>query len=1140
MKNNKIRILIVDNDKDEVSVFHKHIEEYFPSAELLLAATATEGLDKNIIEKPDVILLDPGIPDNDPYILCRDLKKASKVSPVIFLTSESISSEARIKALDAGADAFLAKTVEGPEFRALVNSMLRLKASDELKNIYHNELEEIVHQRTTALETELADRKRAERKLILSLEKLNRNRLAILNLMEDLKQEMDERKKAENDLKEERNLLRTLIDNLPDTIYILDHEGKKVIANRADVRNIGFGDEASVLGKCDLDLFPGEIGKRGHRDNLSVINTGMPIIDREEYFYTKEGNVVWMLTSKYPLYDSNGKMLGLFGSGHDITNRKISEQELQRKNKELSFLNGLADELTQLKQEDNIFEFLARKIKEFSGAFVAVTLNYIPEKKAIQIRHIETDREVTNKIANSLGKKFFDALIPVSDENLELIIRENYAVSDTLKELTFGQLSGMADTLIRKVTGVSSFVAIANVIGGEYIGTTMLGFREGTVEPTKEVLVAFARMAATTIQRRQAEEKLKESEEKYRLLIENQGEGVAVVDLDEKFVFVNPAAEEMFGVEKERLLNLNLLEFVSPEQKTVIQRESKKRIRGEKSTYEIDICRPNGEKRTILITATPQFSNEGKLTGTFGVFRDITVRKQMEKKVIESEAYYRTLIDISPDGIITSDLEGNITYGSIKAFEVFSIPPGKDVKGTSIMDWVMPDFQDKVLERFKDIMLGNVAPETREYFLKKWNGDPFWAELSSSPLSDKDGRPTGLLIVCRDISERKRYEAELIMERDRAEENDKLKTAFLHNVSHEIRTPMNAIIGFSSLITEPGQTDDSRAYFAQVISGSCNQLLEVVSDIIEISNIEAGILKYKKENCNINSQLKELKQMFSAMAAEKKIELNCITGIPDDQSAAETDIAKFRKIMTNLLNNAFKFTSSGRIEFGCEPKEDYLHFHVSDTGIGISSDQHMKIFDRFYQVEHSVSRTYEGTGLGLTISKAYSEFLGGKIWVDSELGKGSVFHFTIPRSKPDEAGMSNEEVNKSVDLAALKKRTILIAEDDDNNFKLLYKIINSTVPEWKLIRAVNGKEAVDFCNNSPLPDLILMDIKMPVMDGYEAAAIIKEKWPAIKIIAQTAYAFERDREKVLEAGCDDYLPKPIQKSDLMRMIRTYL
>jgi signal transduction histidine kinase len=285
-------------------------------------------------------------------------------------------------------------------------------------------------------------------------------------------------------------------------------------------------------------------------------------------------------------------------------------------------------------------------------------------------------------------------------------------------------------------------------------------------------------------------------------------------------------------------------------------------------------------------------------------------------------------------------------------------------------------------------------------------------------------------ILADDVAESRKMQEMLTRERDRAEENDRLKTAFLHNISHEIRTPMNAIIGFTALMAEPGQSDDVRASYSEIIMNSCNQLIDVVSDIIEISNIEAGILTYRKEIFNINSLLASLHRQYQVKGTEKNLMFSYVSRIGDDEAVMETDHAKLVTILTSLLNNAFKFTRQGRVELGCEKEGSHLLFHVSDTGIGIPAEEQHRIFERFYQVEHTASRNYEGAGLGLSISKAYAEFLGGKIWVESVPGEGSRFVVRLPLFRAEE--MKHESGGKisGRNIHSVFSRDTLAADDD--------------------------------------------------------------------------------------------------------------
>lgn len=649
------------------------------------------------------------------------------------------------------------------------------------------------------------------------------------------------------------------------------------------------------------------------------------------------------------------------------------------------------------------------------------------------------------------------------------------------------------------------------------------------------ILTGVLGIARDITLRKSVDESLKKSENQFKTLTEFAPVGIFRTDANGVTNYVNPRYCEISKMNSEDALFSGWLNAVHPEDRLLLEKEwQKAALSGSQSYSEYRFLHADGSVTWVNGHAVPLKDQSGTVTGYIGAIEDITNRKRAEEKLIESEAYYRTLIDISPDGIITSDIEGNVTYASKKAFEIFDEPPGVSFIGTSVLNWLDPDYHQPILERFSDIISGNLKPVTAEYKLLKHDRSDFWAELSSCPITDAKGNTSGLLIVCRDISGRKKAEEELIKARDKAEEGDKLKTAFLHNISHEIRTPMNAITGFSALLGEPDLTRETQKSYIDIITQSSDHLLDVLNDIIEVSNIEAGILKLKKNEVNLNSLMGKLFKQFKPAAIEKGIEFNYTTGLPNDQADIVTDYAKLIQILSNLLGNALKFTIHGEIEFGYNLKNENLEFFVSDTGISIPVDQQKKIFDRFYQVEYTATRQFEGTGLGLSISKEYVELMEGNIWLTSDPGHGSVFYFSIPY----EEVVIQQHINYTAyeSPAVVAQKTLLVAEDDNNNFDLIRELLSEL--NVRIVRAYNGIEAVEISKSGLKIDLILMDIKMPLMDGYTAITKILDHSPDMKIIAQTAYG--DDEAKSLEAGCAGFISKPFVKKQFIKLVKEFL
>jgi len=424
---------------------------------------------------------------------------------------------------------------------------------------------------------------------------------------------------------------------------------------------------------------------------------------------------------------------------------------------------------------------------------------------------------------------------------------------------------------------------------------------------------------------------------------------------------------------------------------------------------------------------------------------------------------------------------------------------------------------------------------TYELTIKRPDGQKRELLVTATPQSNYFGDTVGTFGVFRDISERKQHEKELEKAKIKAEESDQLKSVFLANVSHEIRTPMNGIKGFAEMLKKPDISEDKKRTYIDIICKCSDQLMILISDLVDISKIESKQMQLISQDTNLNALMEDILTFFEPLANEKKIELLFKKDVSNDNLTVVIDSMKLRQILSNLISNSIKFTHKGQVEFNYSIQQNEILFTIHDTGIGIPSEYHDTIFESFKQVEKDFTKMFGGIGLGLSITKALIELMGGNIWLDSEQGKGSSFYFTLPYQQKI-VSLKKENIQLMNNEYDFSGKVILVAEDIEANYQIIQECLSET--KAMILRAENGKQAVEIAFKS-MVDIILMDWKMPEMDGTEATRRIKEKL-AVPIIMVTAYASKYDKEMAIKVGCDSFVEKPIDQETLLATIASLL
>jgi len=518
-----------------------------------------------------------------------------------------------------------------------------------------------------------------------------------------------------------------------------------------------------------------------------------------------------------------------------------------------------------------------------------------------------------------------------------------------------------------------------------------------------------------------------------------------------------------------------------------------------------------------------------------GVVEDITEKESTQKALKEASENWKTTFRSMKDGIALLDADQHILQSNA-AFQEFVGKTEDELKQGKCFQYIHGT--DCPIDGCPFVRMK--ASKGRETIEMKIGNRV--CDIIVDPILDEIGEITGAVHVLTDITQRKQMIRELVDAKEKAEESDRLKSAFLANMSHEIRTPMNGIMGFTELLKEPDLSEEEQQRFVEIIRKSGDRLLNTVNDLIDISRIETGQMPVNYDSVSIMQQLEGLVSFFIPQAEQKGLQL--VLDIPADfpHPIIYTDQAKLESILTNLIKNAIKYTETGEIRVKCQVENEELKFRISDTGIGVPDNRKEAIFNRFEQADISDTRAFQGSGLGLSIAKAYVEMLGGEIGVESTEGLGSTFWFTLPLEPRSvvqpEIIPDSEQVSEPGADRPEKRPIILVAEDDEDSYLYLSEALSGLTQ--KLIRTTTGTETVELCRNHPGIDLILMDIKMPLMDGYEATRQIRKFNKEVVIIAQTAYALTGDKEKALEAGCNDYMTKPVNKNRLTTVLSKHL
>lgn len=528
----------------------------------------------------------------------------------------------------------------------------------------------------------------------------------------------------------------------------------------------------------------------------------------------------------------------------------------------------------------------------------------------------------------------------------------------------------------------------------------------------------------------------------------------------------------------------------------------------------------------------------------FGIFKNYKKQLEIRQNLIEglesAEVNFLTLLQSSPDSVIISRKDDKkIIFANKTAINVFGYSLEEFMGKTQLsINLYKNPLQRTAL--FKKLAKNKQVNSFEVDFITK-DGSTLCFILNVSEIRIKE--ISYLIFSGKDITERQAMMKDLLEAKDKAEESNQLKTEFLNNMSHEIRTPLNGIMGFSEFLTDPELSQSKREQFVNIIQQSGNQLMHIIDDILEISMLGTKKVTVNESVLSINDLLMELYQVFSIKAKEKELPFYLKKGLLDKNSMVLTDRDKVNKIVSNLLENALKFTQEGFIELGYnitkkDKKAPMIEIYVKDTGIGIAKEKQDAIFERFAQAEKELSKKVGGLGLGLSIAKENIELMGGTITVTSKPEQGTTFIVCIPY-KPIESEITLEEENT---IARTDDDcTILIAEDEEFNYMYLETLLQDILKlDCNLIHAKNGQEAIELTKSNPSIFMILMDLKMPILSGFEVAKKIKETHPQIPIIAQTSYSTNKDKDRALRAGCDEFISKPINTEVLKNVLSKYI
>ncbi|MBN2348590.1 MAG: PAS domain S-box protein [Bacteroidales bacterium] len=625
----------------------------------------------------------------------------------------------------------------------------------------------------------------------------------------------------------------------------------------------------------------------------------------------------------------------------------------------------------------------------------------------------------------------------------------------------------------------------------------------------------------------------------YKYLFDALYAGTFVMDEYGKILLVNKAFESLTLYSKHELVELNFNSLLTDKFTGELMGIESTHNKANTNLHEVRLKRKDSKLIWCIVSISKIEKNQSGKDVYLAQIHSISDIKKSEEKNKKDKELLNYLINSIPENIYVKDINSQFIYVNKSMAQQLGHLYPEELISKSDFDYFPQKTAKKLYDDEQEIIrTGHPKINMEEKLISK-KGRIRWYSTSKMPWFDENGNVIGIIGIGLDITDLKEEQRKLKKAKRLAEKADQLKSSFLANMSHEIRTPLNGILGFSQFLRNKDLSVDKKNRYLDIILSSGNQLLGLINDIIDISKIDSGQLRLNCNSFSLNNLLNQLYVYFKEELVRQKktgIYLELKKTLSELDTFIVSDELRIKQVLINLLSNAMKFTNRGSIIFGCERIDQNLTFFVKDTGIGIKEKLQSEIFERFRQVDSSYAREYGGTGLGLAISKGLIELLEGEIWVESKTNKGSTFWFTvpfIPGQKPAESPLDISQISIN-----WEDKKILVVEDDEFSYQLLETLFEDK--KIKLLHASDGLKAIQIVKNSKNIDMVLMDIKLPDIDGYTATAKIKSIQKKLPVIAQTAYASEDEKNKCLQAGCDDYIEKPLKIEKLQEILEKYL